>query len=202
MKKKIIAFVGGMASGKGFAAEILAEQGYSLYTLSARVKEQLAFQAIPETRESKTWMGNRLREEHGADALMVMTDQLVKEDPNSKIVIDGIRNKGEINFLQREYGKDNVFMIGVEADFELRWERIRKREREGDPKTREEFERLVKIENGEGQRKFGLQVDACMRLADIIIENSTNNPVDLREKLETGIRFLGIEGQTRQKERR
>jgi len=173
-----------------------------LYVLSSRVKEQLVSQGIPETRESKTWMGNRLREEHGADALMAMTDQLVKEDPNSKIVVDGIRNKGEIDYLQREYGKDNVFTIGVEADFELRWERIQKREREGDPETREEFGRLVKIENGEGQDKFGLQVDACMRRANITIENNSDNPADLRKKLMDGLVTLGIEGQVNQRERR
>jgi len=202
MRKTIIAFVGEMASGKGLAAELLAKRGYSLYVLSARVKEQLVFQGIPETRETKIRMANRLREEYGTDALMEMTDHLVREDPNSRIIIDGIRNEGEIDYLQNEYGENNVFVIGIKADFETQWERLQKRGREGDPKTREEFERLIKFENGEGQKQSSQQIAACMRRASLTIENKGNSSVELGKRLKAGLVSLGIEGQTRQKERR
>ena len=61
-----------------------------------------------------------------------------------KAIVDGIRTADEIRELKK---RKDAYIISVTSPQKLRYQRIRKRSREGDPKTFKEFKRLDNLEN-------------------------------------------------------
>ena len=49
---------------------------------------------------------------------------------------------------------------------------MQKRGKDYDPKTCEEFSKAEERDRGVGQALFGQQVEACLRLADVILDNN------------------------------
>lgn len=129
-----------------------------------------------------------MRRLQGSAILAEMTVKKIATLPeSSKIVINSIRNPAEVEFFQREFG-DKFFLIGIDADEEIRRERYLKRK-----KVREEnFEKDNKRDLGE-KELYGQQVRKCLNLARKIIDNN-GSLKELREKIREVFHFyLGIE---------
>ena len=110
--------------------------------------------------------------------LGILSKKLLQKIKTDKAVVDGIRNPDEIRELRK--GKD-VYIIGVTAPQKLRFERLRKRGREGDPKTFDEFKRLDNLEN-RGKTK-GQEINKCLKMADSTIVNDSSLD-DLKKKID------------------
>lgn len=167
----IIGLTGRIASGKGEIAEFLKEKGFDYYTISKKVREVAGKVNIPIKRESLQDFANLIRKYEGAGAwVRRIIAENVKDIEKRDYVIDGIRNPGEIEELKKT---GNFILISIDAPFEIRYERVLKRNKDSDPKEKEEFIKIDERDFGE-ENPEGQQVGKCMAMADFqIINNST-----------------------------
>mgnify|MGYP001604048024 FL=1 len=184
--RKVIVVVGPIASGKGFVADYLEQMGYQKYSLSDRVREETAGRGLEIERKNLQDVGDDLRRKRGKAVLAEMTAGLIKDD-EEKIVIESIRNPGEVEYFREKLG---AVIIGVTANTQIRFERALKR---GDAKTRKEFDEAERRDRGIGQDQFGQAVDECLKLADVVIENNGTYE-EFKEEVDEGLIKLGIEG--------
>lgn len=203
MKKTIIGLVGDIASGKGMVAKILEDKGYSRHVLSDRIREEISRHGLidlVDDRETLQDIGNELRCEHGPQALAEITDSFINASQSRFVVVDGLRNTAEIAYFKAKYPE--FYVIGVDADKEVRLGRYLARTKRGDPKTEVDFNRLDSRDMGTGENKFGQQVSVCFEIADIVITNNWDKIDPLRKEVEGALVTLGIEGQIKQRERK
>jgi dephospho-CoA kinase len=174
----IIGLTGRIASGKGVISDFLKENGLEYLSLSQEVREEAKTRGIPIERKYLQDLGNQMRGEEG---LEVLAKRAIKKiDTNKNYIIDAIRNTGEVYELKRVF-QNNFYLIGVDADSEMRWRNMQNRGKESDPKTFEGFLEIDKrdFEENEGN---GQQVKKCMELANYhILNNGTIE--DLKDKI-------------------
>lgn len=195
---KVVGFTGPIASGKSTGARMLEQRGYKYFSLSSEILVELAdrYPGGQITRTDKQNMGDEMRLRYGDDYWARRTGNVIAEmlqrEGGSNIVIDAIFNPAEIVWLRERLG---MIAIGVDADEEVRFQRVLRRARESDPTTDpDELRRVLRRDIGIDQPKNGQQTGACLELADTIVENNTDNPKDLEAKLEGVLIALGIEG--------
>jgi dephospho-CoA kinase len=105
----IIGLTGTKASGKGMVSEILREKGFFYTSTSDQVrKEAILKNLINYTTADLQNIGNEIREKFGAEELI---KRCIKEaDGKEKVVIDGIRNPGEVKELKKLGGMLNYVL--------------------------------------------------------------------------------------------
>lgn len=169
MKRIIIGVVGPIASGKGYLADYLKGRGFFALTLSDRIREEADRRGLPRTRDNLVAIGNEWRHEFGLDILAKKSLALVTKQ-TKLIVIEGIRNPGEIAFLKDFWG---ALIVGVDAPEELRLRLYLERAklRGEDTATEDEFWRVNDRDLGKNEDKFGQQGKACFEMADVKLEN-------------------------------
>lgn len=171
MDRKVIAVVGPIASGKGALIGLLKEKGYSVLSLSDAVREKATIWGLTHTRENLQNVGDKLRKQFGSSILAELATQEIKKNPDKKYVVDAVRNPAELDYLRKEF---NAFVIGITASPEKRFELMKLRHRGGDPVSWEEFKKVEERDRGVGQDIAGQQVEACIRKADVVIDNNGN----------------------------
>jgi len=167
----IIGVVGQIASGKGILVKYLTEKlDFTAFSLSSIVHEELEKKGrVKFTRQMLQDVGDKLRREYGDDVLAQRIIKAINEQKKDKIVIEGIRNPAEIEFLKKN---QNFILIGVKANRELRFKRVLSRGKEWDPKIYEDFLKVDRRDLGVGQQKSGQQVGKCLSYCDYILTNN------------------------------
>ena len=184
---KVVGLVGPIAAGKATVLEELEKIGFKAFFLGERTREEADRRGLPHDRSVLQNMGNDLREKFGDNILVKQTEQLF-DGSETKIAIDGIRNPGEISYLRDKY---NARIIGVNARVETRRKFSKKRQDDADPKTLEEFKRVEQIDRGAGEDIHGQQVNACLVLCDIVIENN-GTIQEFKKKIQTALTQLDL----------
>ena len=161
----IIGLTGKNGSGKGEVANFLKERGFYYLSLSDVLRDDLRKRKKPLTRKNLIEAGNRLRADEGPGVLAERILSGVDIDKN--YVIDSIRHPMEVKVLRRR--KDFV-LLRVEAPQRVRFERLKRRGRERDPKTFQEFLRLERLEAKSHVRE-DQQLQGTLRMADRVIQN-------------------------------
>lgn len=171
----IIGVVGQIASGKGILAKYLTEKLYfTSFSLSSIVHEELDKKGIKDfIRQTLQDIGDQLREKYGDDVLAKRAIKKIESDEigcnRTKIVIEGIRNPGEIEFLKKN---PNFVLIGVRSNRSLRFKRLLSRGKEWDPKNYNDFLKVDRRDIGVGQNKSGQQVGKCLAYCDYTLTNN------------------------------
>lgn len=169
-KVQVIGITGTFGSGKSTAAAFLESLGFEKLTLSSFLElEAKKRKAKKITRRLLQDIGNEWREKYGKGVLAKIAIESIKDSGNKKYVIDGIRNTGEIEAFKKE---TDFTLIGIIADRNVRFERLKKLKRREDL-TPELFFKLDCRDLGLGQKTTGLQVAFCFALADYFIENNS-----------------------------
>lgn len=166
---KLIAVVGPLASGKGAVIDVLKEKGYICLSLSDVVREHTKEWGLELTRKNLQDVGDSLRKKFGSSILAELAASHIMKDSSKKYIIDGVRNPAELTYLKSHF---ETFTLGVTASAEKRFSLMKIRNREWDPKTKEEFDELEARDRGIGQESFGQQVSACLDMADLVIDNN------------------------------
>jgi len=174
IKARLIGLTGTNGAGKGEVANFLKKKGYAYYSLSDLVRQELNKEGKELNRNNLIKMGNKLREKFGADILA----RLVVKKIRGKAVIDSIRNPKEVEYLRQQ---KNFIMVAVDAPAALRFERVKKRGRQESVSTLQEFIQKEAEEMTNNQK--GQQLQNCMKMADIKIENE-GSLENLYQKLE------------------
>jgi len=181
MPQIIIGLVGPIASGKGVLADHLREQGFKVFSLSDKVREEATQRGLALIRENLQNVGDDLRLHWGNQILAERTAfDLIGETGN--LVIDSIRNPGEIEYLRNFC---NIKIIGVDAPAEKRlaWYIERAKKRGEDNPDISEFVKSSQRDRGVDQKPNGQQVDLCLQKSDISFYNSGTKQ-DILSKLD------------------
>lgn len=168
---KVIGLTGTIGSGKEVVRELIEKStsSYSVVLSSLLKEDALKKQKIAITREIKQNLGNEVRRQYGTEILAKIAIGFMQKNKDF-LIIDGIRNPGEIDFLREKFGED-FKLIAIDAPQQIRFERMSQRKREGDPATLEEFIRLDERDQGKDEPEYGQQVRKCIEMADIILQN-------------------------------
>ena len=169
LKSIVFGLTGKNASGKGTVAEILKKKNFTYHSLSDTLRDELKSLKKEETRENLIDIGNKLREKGGPG---VLADKLMpKLNTENNHIVDSIRNPLEVLSLRKETLLRRFFLISVDANSRLRYDRLCSRGRIGDTDSWEKFvEQEKKEENNDDPNKQ--QLSRTMEMADYSIDNS------------------------------
>ncbi len=120
-------------------------------------------------RDSMTVVANELRAQHSPSYIV---DQLYEQavEKGSNAIIESIRTPGEVDFLK---SKSKFFLLAVDADPAIRFQRIKLRNSETDHITFETFLANEEREmNSEDPNKQNL--GKCRQMADFVLINNGN----------------------------
>ncbi|MFH1652818.1 MAG: deaminase [Pseudomonadota bacterium] len=172
----IIGLTGKNCSGKGEVASFLTQAGYEYFSLSDILREEIEKSGKKVTRDNLIETGNQLRSKLGSGALAEIV--LQKLSPEMHAVVDSIRNPFEVEALRR---LKNFYLLSIESDPQVRFERMKVRSRESDPKTYDEF---LKYEAKEASTDdpSTQQLDRTAKMADAVISNEFTRS-DLHDKV-------------------
>lgn len=164
----IIGITGTLGAGKGTIVEyLIKEKGFAHYSVRAYLLELIRKEGLPENRDSMFNLANELRALHGPS---YVTDQLYEQAvlAGKDCIIESIRTPGEIESLRT---KGLFYLLAVDADPEVRYQRIVLRQTETDDVSRkiffenEEREMSTTDPNKQNLRK-------CINMADYILMNN------------------------------
>ncbi len=183
MARIVVGLVGPIAAGKSTIVVYLKNRGFSPYSLSDRIREEILARGLLVTRETLNKVSNELRETLGADILAKRTAELIDHENPERVVIDSIRNPQEVNFLRNHFGAK---IIGLTAPQEKRFDFFIHRPINVEGVSGwEEFKALDDMELAQSG-VYKQQVQTCLDLADIVIENN-GTVEELEQRVETFI---------------
>ena len=165
----ILGLVGKNGSGKDTVADILKEYGFSHFSLSDELRRELKKKGISESREALIALGNGLRKSFGPEILA--RKALLTIGKQKHATVTSIRNPGEVKELRK---RKDFKLIFIDAPQEIRYERNKKRLREGDIGSFEEFKRHEEKESlGKSHEQ---QLNKVITMADIVLKNDGELP--------------------------
>lgn len=171
----IIGLTGKNGAGKGAIAKFLQEGSFKYQSLSDEIRSDLSRENIPVSRENMIKKGISLRKKFGLDILSRRVYSNM--DLSFNYAIDSFRNPEEVTFF-RQF--PDFALMHVDAPIELRFERVRLRNRGDDPKTLESFRKLEECEL-ENPAVEGQQLNAVIKMADHTLVNN-GTPKELHEE--------------------
>jgi len=131
----IIGITGTLGAGKGAVVEYLEQKDFAHFSARAFFTKELECRGISVNRDTMTKLANELRANHGLSYIM---QELYKEAAAncSNAVIESIRTPAEAGEL---ISKGHFYLLAVDADPQIRYERITKRGSETDNVSYEKF---------------------------------------------------------------
>jgi dephospho-CoA kinase len=167
---KVVGLTGTMGSGKESVKKLLMKRFSSYHvTLSDVIRGEVEKKRGMMSRELLQNMGNEMRQKYGNHILALVAIEYLPRDRDI-IIVDGIRNPGEAEYLKKKFGED-FSLIAVDAPTETRFQRLQGRKDPKDPQTLEEFKKADARDRGQGEPPYGQQVGACVKMADLKITN-------------------------------
>jgi dCMP deaminase len=129
----------------------------------------LPFSAAPE-RGSLQDIGDDYRKRSGLEYWAKRAiEKIESEDAEApRIVLDGLRNPGEVDWLRRRFNR--FFLVAVDAHPETRWRRLEEFNKYWQTRGRAEFD-AVSARDIEAPEDWGQRVQQCVDLADYLIDN-------------------------------
>jgi dephospho-CoA kinase len=160
----LIGVVGSIASGKDTLADYLRDKGFMTESHSAILREIMTAEGQSIDTVNMTHYGNKLRETKGHGYL---AQEALKRVGNNDAVITAVRQVGEIETLRK--GRSDFILLKVDAPIEMRYERLKKRNRAGDVQSLDDLKEIEEIQDsGQGG---AINMGACYKLADEEITN-------------------------------
>lgn len=127
----------------------------------------------------------RWNRQHWAETAIASLDQQPPEF--QRVVLDGIRNPGESDWLRRQF--KNFFLVAVDAPPDVRWDRLA-RTPVWSGRSRAEFDAISARDAG-APEEWGQQVQQCVDQADYLIRNDDHlGEAQVRQHFITAARDL------------
>ena len=169
----IIGITGTIGSGKDTLMELLKnEYGFKHYSVRQYLTEKLNEEGLELNRTAMTNLANSLREENH-QAFIIEQLFLKAKAEGGNAVIESIRTPGEVVFLKEH---SDFYLFAVDADPNLRYERVQKRKTATD---RVDFNTFMAEEQREmsNDEPHMQNIAACVRLAGNRFRN--NSSIDM-----------------------
>ena len=161
----IIGITGMYCSGKDTVAEYLVTKGFTHFSLSDLIREELGRRGIEVTRDNLIKVANEMRETYGHGVLGERALEKMK-GIKGDFVISSIRHPAEVQALKKH---GHFFLVEARAPISIRFQRIKKRNRENDPKTLKELKEKEKLESQDSGP--GQQLTNVVKLAQYVLVN-------------------------------
>lgn len=164
----IIGITGTLGAGKGTIVDYLINQeGFKHYSVREFINKEIIHRGLTINRDNMVVVANDLRANHSPSYIIdCLYDEAIKNNKNA--IIESIRTPGEVISLRE---KGNFILIAVDADIEVRYNRIVQRASETDHISFEKFQSDEQKEMTTADpNKQNLK--KCIEMADFLIENS------------------------------
>lgn len=181
----IVGITGSFGAGKGAVVDYLVkEKGFTHYSASGYITEEIKKRGLPVDRDSMIAVGNDLRAKHGPSHIVEVLFERAKQKGGDS-VIEALRAVGEVKKL-KELG---AVILGVDADPEIRYKHSLKRGSEKDQVSFDKWQAQEKEEsNTEDPTKQN--IFGALTQSDYVIEN--NGTMDeLRGKVDEFLKDYG-----------
>ena len=181
----VIGLTGSLGSGCTTLSESLSNKGFKRISVSELIKQK--FKELHKGKEpnlesfGEDWraelqeIGNRGRSgefitssKANGDYRDYWVNLLLENVTDENIVIDGIRNIGEVESLRNRIPK--FWLVAVYADFNRRWERV---EKKGSYLSKSVFQR-DDLRDSDEDDPLGQSVQHCVYEADYVLKNVEN----------------------------
>jgi len=124
------------------------------------VREEAARRGLRIDASTLARLSLELRQTAGWDVIAKMTaERLPSADV---VVVEGVRCPAEVEFFRRHFS--NVFVVAIHCSPKGRFQRLRSRQREDDPKSWDEFV-------DRDRREISLGIGEVIALADFMLVN-------------------------------
>ncbi len=142
MASMIIGLTGSYGAGKGAVVKYLVEQkGFRHFSAREFIKVEIEKRGLLINRDSLIEVANDLRQKYGATYIVESLLKMAKED-GGNAVVESLRATAEAVYIKENGG----FVIGVDADPQLRYKRAIGRGTETDNVTFAEWEKQQEVE--------------------------------------------------------
>ena len=188
----ILGFTGSIGSGCTYISEMIPKIGlpkkFRYYKLSNTIKKILELEGVtnPSIKQLQD-KGNELRRINQNNCLIAVLLNQIDSEWNTEedygIIIDGIKNAGEVNALRHF---PYFFLFSVHAIREIRCERVISARRF---QNETEFNQADLRDQFE-EYEYGQQVTRCSYLSDVVILNDSKIPSAAKAAKETFIRNI------------
>jgi dephospho-CoA kinase len=164
----IIGITGTLGAGKGTIVEYLVRnRGFAHYSVRTYLIEEIESRGMPVNRDSMVSVANELRAKNGSSYIIEELYKIAQQHQQN-CVIESIRTPGEAESLS---DKGNFCLIAVDADPEIRYQRISLRASETDHISYETFLENEKREfTSDDPNKQNLK--KCIEMAAYVISNN------------------------------
>lgn len=157
---KIIGLVGMPGCGKEEFVKIAMEKDISVIRMGDIVRDEVRKKELKLIDKNVGALADRERKRFGYGIWAERTIPHIKYETT---IIDGIRGIEEVSVFKKKYGKA-FLLVGIDASFETRYRRIRKRKRKDDRLSRKQFKR-----RDEREESWGIM--EAMKMSDYTIKN-------------------------------
>jgi dephospho-CoA kinase len=160
---KVIGVVGLPASGKGEFSRIAGLSGIPIVVMGDVIREAVREAGLPETDRNLGETAEALRAKEGMDAIARRCIPRIEGQSAPVVLVDGIRGDAEVDLFRVHFPR--FFLIGVDAPFEVRRERLSRRGRSDDFSDPGEL-----VERDRREIRWGLS--RALAHADYTLENA------------------------------
>ena len=127
---KVIGVVGLPASGKGEFSQIAGEMGIPIVVMGDVIREVAKGEGLQVTDENLGAVANRLRREEGMEAIARRSVPRIRACGAPLVLVDGIRGDSEVQVFREAFPR--FYLVGIDAPFSDRLQRLSLRGREDD----------------------------------------------------------------------
>jgi dephospho-CoA kinase len=167
MDPMIIGITGSFGAGKGVVVGYLAKQkNFTHYSASGFITEEVVRRGLPVNRDSMVSVANELRAAHGP-AYIIETLYARARAKGGNVAIESLRALAEVRKIKELGG----FVIGVDADPKLRYQRAFERRSEKDNVS---FEKWLEQERSESNPDDPTKQDifGALNESDVVVTNN------------------------------
>lgn len=175
----VIGITGTLGAGKGTVVEFLVkEKGFVHFSVRDYLSDIIKSRGMEVNRDTMVVTANELRRINGP-AFIIEELYRKASSTGKNCIIESIRTPGEIEKL-RQY--DNFYLLAIDADIIIRYERIQMRGSETDNVDFKTFgENEEREMHSDDPNKQNLS--ECIKQADYILNNN-GTIKELKEKME------------------